>query len=242
MNVCVIGNSHVGALKKAWDELACDYPNVNLFFFARGSNSLEYLNVKNGFLVPGNDKVKQAFIYTSGGRESVDPKEYDVFLVYGLGLGGFFVGNDSFYSRSLLQQACIDHLKKTLSLNVFKKLRSITDKKIYVGHSPLPAAHKVDESDCNNLDYFNGIEVLNSHFYEGLNSMILPQPEKTLCSGRFTCRSYSSGSFTLDVGNKGGGELHPEVDVKHMNKMFGRLWLVDFLSELLPDQEFYGGE
>jgi hypothetical protein len=33
MNLIILGNSHVGAWREAWPELAPDYPNVNITFF-----------------------------------------------------------------------------------------------------------------------------------------------------------------------------------------------------------------
>ena len=56
----------------------------------------------------------------------------------------------------------------------------------------------------------------------------MPQPQQALVHKWFTDRKFSTGPTRLDVGDEIAGQVHPDSDVTHINKEFGRLWPDDF--------------
>ena len=80
-NICVLGNSHVGALKRAWDLMPEWHQEYNLVFFTARSNGLGGLFLIDNKLVPKTDRLKRTITYTSGGKSEIDIVEYDLFLI-----------------------------------------------------------------------------------------------------------------------------------------------------------------
>lgn len=235
MRVCIIGNSHVGALKRAWDSFVSEERDVvNITFFAVGSDGMKGVDVKGNCLVAGNDKLKSAFVFTSGGKAEIDPTEYDVFLLYGMFAKAFFKDDSKHYSKSAIDCALKDLVKDQLSFNVLIKLRSITNKKIYIGHNPFKAASESSKNVVHE-GYLSGLAELNQRVYKDYNSEILPQPLSTIVNRKFTNIIFSRNSKKLATGTSADNELHPEQDNFHMNDEFGKLWLSAFI-QLLLDQ------
>lgn len=230
MNICIIGNSHVGALKRAWDCFPSERKaTLNITFFAVGSKGMKYLEAKEGKLVSKNKNLTDALIYTSGGKSEIIPSEYDIFLLYGLFAKAYFNENSSLYTKAALNCALNDTVTDQLSFEVLLKLRSITEKKIYVGHNPFKASLS-DTSTLVHDGYLTGLELLNEVVYKKYNSEILPQPLVTICNKKFTNPIYTKNSKKLATGKKEDNELHPEHDNFHMNDEFGSIWLSDFIK------------
>lgn len=227
MKICVIGNSHVGALKRAWDEICDEYLEHNLTFFAMGSTGINGLAVQNGKLIATTSKLRSAIEFTSGGLTEVIPESYDAFLVYGLSAIIRLQDINFYYSSAVRKQALLDVTSSSLSFTTIKKLRAVTSLPIYVGHNPLKASRVISTMD-RSQDYSNHIEQLNSLVYSSENAQLIPQPANTLVNGVATKEEYTLGSRTLAVVAVGGSELHDKGDNFHMNDVFGEVWLRNF--------------
>ncbi len=229
MKICIIGNSHVGALKRAWD--ADPDPSLALEFFAARGARLRDLRVKRNRLAPKTWALKRAFKFTSAGQSRIEPDRYDCFLIYALQARPFLEKCENRYSRAVMQDALKDHVQNTISFDVLEKLRGVTDKKIYVGHNPLLAADGKVENRVSE-EYTNGITELNRYVYNPANSEMIPQPYETIVNGHFTDQVYTKRSKRLSVGNRLDDRTHPEDDRTHMNEAFGRLWLNAFFERI----------
>jgi hypothetical protein len=231
MRICVVGNSHVAALKRAWNTIRQEHSGIELTFFAMGSTYMAGLVVDNKRLVANNDKLKAALAFTSGGLSAIDPEYYDLFLVYGMNAKPSFIQNDIFYSSAVRRQALRDLVEETLSFKTILKLRQVTDKKLYIGHNPLRALEKISEKD-RTADYEAGISALNNEIFSELNCELVPQPLTTLIRGAATDVKFTIGSRKLAAGTVGDNQLHQDEDNFHMNDEFGKIWLKDFFRKL----------
>ncbi len=229
MKLCIVGNSHVGALKRAWESMPERHKLFSIAFFADRGEGLKELDVSDDRLVPKTDRLKSSLEFTSGGRSAIAPKEYDYILIYGAGAKPLFVDSSRGYSSAVLKQAASDHVVGSLSFELIKKIKGISDKKILVGHNPLPARKREVEA-MEPKEYFYGIELLNKFVYSKFDSHLLPQPSRTIVNGRYTAPSFSKGSKRLSVGDHRDNESHPDRDSSHMNDDFGIIWLSDFLD------------
>ncbi len=63
-SICLIGNSHLGALKLGWPSIAAEFPEMNLDFYASAGDSLD-LAVMAGRIEPTTDAIRQRLAYTS---------------------------------------------------------------------------------------------------------------------------------------------------------------------------------
>ena len=232
MKICIIGNSHVGALKRAWD--AESYPSIEIVFFAARGARLRDLTVKRKVLVPATRSLKNALKFTSGGISRIDPKQYDYFLIYGAQAVHLLLCKDSSYSQAVLRDTAKDHVQNTVSFELIKKLRKITDKKIFIGHHPLYAAESLQHRDIS-AEYLDGIDQLNRVAYSELNCEMIAQPPETIVNGYFTDPIYTKGSKRLTVNPAREGKLHPENDKTHMNEKFGKMWLESLFARIVKD-------
>ena len=229
MKICVMGNSHVGSLKRGWDEIKADYGGHHVTFFAHRSDGLEGLIVQDGKLIPTNEKLATALEFTSGGRKDIDPEEYDVFVIYGAGLNIGFKKDDVFYSRAVVECSLNDLVSNTLSFTLLKRLRRLTGKPAFLGHLPLVPAGTIS-AETTPSDYLARVDLINEVVFRSLNAELVRQPLSTIVNGSNTHPDFSKGSKALAIGDSGDDVFHPESDSDHMNDQFGQIWLRDFLE------------
>ena len=230
MKICVLGNSHVGSLKRGWDTIKGDYPQHEITFFAQRSDGLEGLIAHDGKLIADNEKLAKALEFTSGGKKAIDPQEHDIFLIYGAGLTINLVAHDQFYSKAVIESSLNDLVSNTLSFSLLKRLRASTDKRIFIGHLPLLPAIEV-VSAAFPVEYIARADLINEVTYHPLNAVLVRQPSSTIVNGKNTDPLFSKGSKALAVGDSGDNVLHAESDSDHMNDKFGEIWLEEFLQE-----------
>lgn len=228
MKICVIGDSHVGALKRASDEF-CPAEFALTFFADRGTR-IRGLELRDNVLVPDSKKLKESIVFTSGGQSCINLEYYDAFVLYGLQARRMLV-DKKIYSKAVVKDTAMDHVSGTLSHDLFLKIREVSSAKIYIGHSPLRTSEGSEEAWVSS-DYVDGIDALNDFIYSDLSAAFLPQPHHTIVDGVYTAKKFSQGSKRLSIGSENDGQLHPGTDSGHMNESYGKLWLTDFFSLL----------
>ena len=234
MKIGVLGNSHIGSLKKAWDLLQSEYPDKEIVFFGHRGEGLKALRLEGTRMVPGTPSLRKAIKFTSGGSEFVDTEDFDAILIYALGAREFFLDESKFFSRKVLRQAAVDVTKHSLNSRILRDISGIYRKPIYVGHTPLPARAKgAEDSGCES--YLKGVQFIDELIYRPMGARFLPQPIETIVNGNSTDLSYSTGSTRLAVGDKLDNERHPEKEIVHMNEAFGSMWLKNFFAILNAD-------
>jgi hypothetical protein len=239
MRICILGNSHTGALKLAWSKLTASVPQVELIFFAAPGIGFAHADLEGGHLVPRSKRLKELFAYTSGGLESVDIAAYDAFLVYGLGFSIPRAKIDNHrYSSAVVSATYSDLLAKSLNWRLGNFVRSVTHAPIYVGHNPVPSLGEVpaalpaaDKEMSWSYDESAGIF---SRILAERDMLFIAQPHVTFGEDGMTKREYSFGSLKLDVGGRDGSDVHDADDIGHMNEEFGRIWLESFFKAIAP--------
>ena len=87
MNILIIGDSHVGSIKRAWDEVSCSIDDVKLHFAAGRHNSFSHVDIKDGILSSANKKTSKDLEYTFGSPlVDVNKLNLKAVLLYGMGL------------------------------------------------------------------------------------------------------------------------------------------------------------
>ncbi|WP_198007895.1 glycosyltransferase family 32 protein [Methylovulum miyakonense] len=248
MKVCVMGNSHLAALKLAWDELVVDNNRNELVFFGARANAMVHMEIRNGCLFPTDELTKQDIIFTSGGLESIDFNGFDAVLLYGLAcdvrifslaLATHKLENIEDPSRQVMTQACFTRVcQDVVSHNLLYKLaamvRSVVDLPIFISPSPFPSRECVNDPSkwdflagnyCQSIQkgYYDGIK----NAFQALQGIMIFQPEDTITDFLFTKPHFSSGSIRL---TEGLSTAHPADDYVHMNKSYGIEFLKDALN------------
>lgn len=232
MRICIMGDSHVGSLKRGWDEIYKDYRDKEIVFFAHRADGLNDLIVWDGKLIPDNEELAKALKFTSDGKAEIDPIEYDVFIIYATGATVNFTYHSLFYSKAVIKRSLNDFVENTLSFKLLKKLRAVTNKTIFIGHTPLtPAIQTLP--DTKPADYLSKVKLINEVVYNPLHSELVLQPLNTIVNGNNTHADFSKGSKRLAIGDGFDNEFHPEDDNDHMNDKFGEIWLKEFMLNYL---------
>lgn len=231
MKICVIGNSHVAAIKLAHEALGPNPPHKMTFFAGLGRRIASF-NASNGLLIPPADdhKIKFAISVTSGGLTEIDPALYDQILI--IGMSGGLHKMVSTVSRPLSEgaKACAtkDYWQAAQLPSLLQNLRKITQKPICIGAPPLLA----EARQCNTSTdaYSSFISLSNSLFFKDFNAQLIGQPVETIVNGNATEINFSRMSERLIEGKGDFAIHHPEGENSHMNQSYGTLWLKQYLK------------
>lgn len=234
MKLCVLGNSHVAALKLGWDKIRESYPQVSIRFFAAPGSRLQHLNVDGSRLIPANKMLREILSVTSDGEPMIETSDYDAFLGYGL---SFDVGPiDQHLSEAVFDTYCRERATRNNNFRLARKLMSMTKQQIFMGHIPLQA----DNGPIWPSPYVSYEKLFQriSAVLSESNITLLSQPEKTITSSIRTKNEYTKGSVRLKVsqGSFSAAE-HADDDVRHMNGLFGAIYLADALDKILASVE-----
>ncbi|ADE85332.1 hypothetical protein [Rhodobacter capsulatus] len=88
LRLCVIGNSHIAALKLGWDRLIADnvpgWEAVEPVFFGAPSDGMRHVALQGTALVPTRPKIASHFRQLSGGYDRIELSRFDAFVLVGL--------------------------------------------------------------------------------------------------------------------------------------------------------------
>jgi len=233
MKIAVIGNSHIGALKRGWDGgVSKEYLGVSLTFFGARNSAISALSVNAGRLIPETSELAQSFAVTSGGQREVNAAEYDVFLAYGMcrELRGQVENHAGSFSSAALTQASLDYWASYNLLKTLDKIKQATERPLFAGHAPLAAAQKAE--DLTQDDYHTFLAAAQRLVFDLIPAKLIGQPGATLLDGGATRAEFSKGSERLAVGKPDDNSPHIATEVNHMNAAYGALWLRAFLSRV----------
>jgi len=227
MHICVIGNSHIAALKLGWDEISKNFPHIDLRFFGAPSNALKDLTVSGSRLLPGNEKLAKMLQVTSGGDPVVEVGDYDAFLFYGLGFT--ITPIDSRLSQAVTRAYCHELANRSLNARLTRLIQSIVSVPVYTGHVPLQA----NIGPIHPASYMS-YGVMCEHIRESLIARgvtFIQQPPSTVDLEIRTKALYTKNSARLNVISQDAVPLlHPDEDTKHMNADFGAAYLEEALE------------
>jgi hypothetical protein len=230
MRLAILGNSHLGSLKRAWDKISSEFPSLEIVFFGARGNTLENMRSQGRKLVPTTPEAVAALKFTSGGRSEIDLDGYDAVLIYGCSAQPFFTPKRN-YSKQAIFRTMSD-LSSGFHFRLLQMARSAAaDLPIYLGHDPLLAAEPSPQGQGNDA-YLDGMALLNQTILEPVGARMIGQPLDTIVNGNRTHIKYARGSKRLAIGDHVDDELHPERDIFHMNDEFGELWLRAFFAQL----------
>ncbi|HEX3431634.1 MAG TPA: hypothetical protein VHT03_12180 [Rhizomicrobium sp.] len=242
IKLCLLGNSHAGALKLGWDIVKSNFPNCDVTVFAAPGKRIDDLQVRGRRLVADSVRLRRFLKRISGVGGSFSVRRYDRFLVCG---SGFHAGVPAgFLAKARIDTEPKDE-RQPLSLPLFmrmveadlraasailtvEKLRRITRKPI--GLIPLPLRIEQSEWAAEKAILGSGTPQKLADCFaaaartiaDSLNCEMFTQPPFTKAGPLRSKSEYAKGSTRL-VGNR----LHGSDNVVHMNAAYGAaLWHV----------------
>jgi hypothetical protein len=253
-NVLCIGNSHVGALRKAYDSDPDLWPDISFSFFgARGNVFADLRLGDDGVFSLGNNPNPNDLkhVMAVNGDTSISTRGFDAVVMTGLNykwdrLAHMIAMYDIDGIRSAgaqmrLSQAAWaeimeqfisvslpneNHWIYTLGMPAYATLRPLPNPKILLSSSMERYQDRLDNTD-------GATEIFDSLFSElerrlaAKGVTMIHNPAGTSSNGLFTDLHYCKDPKNVD------GELSTEEgDTSHMNETYGKLHL-DVLSETL---------
>jgi hypothetical protein len=238
--VCVIGNSHIAALKLGWDIIKDEYPQIDLTFFGSPRKNLGDLRVENGALVPGSEKTLKQLQRTSGGESEIVAGKFDNFLIVALNFGVRRLedlyrhyrseehknakGANHYVSNACFLLAAKGHLRNTLAFEIAGKLKQLTDNPIMFVPQPFPSANISGDPLWEDMIQYGDDAPIARTFIEIASELtandepVIQQPEETKSGEMFTKSELSKGSKRL---TRNFNVEHPDDDYWHMNQDYG---------------------
>ena len=83
VRICVIGNSHMAALRDGWPLVEADHPGLRLSFFGQGKYALRHIEAVGTRLIQP-DPVARQWMYRATGVDAIETEGYDGYLLVGL--------------------------------------------------------------------------------------------------------------------------------------------------------------
>ena len=214
----------------AWDMgLHKECPEIQPTFFGARGGMLFFLRPSRRKLVSINDDLNKSLRFMSGGQDAIDPELFDAFLIYGCDSNVqdmLALGKDGF-SIAVKQTAFEEFWQDRAALKLALKLRSITDKPIFVGLQPLPADNANPDLPAD--AYADFCTKSAKLVFQPLALTLVSQPRQTMANGGCTDASYAKGSDLLQADVKMVDLKHEAADTIHMNADFGVVWLREFI-------------
>lgn len=258
LRLCVIGDSHVVAIKQGFDQINGEDHGIFVQFFAAPGNKMrvQSLYMAENILHSRDEEMRKSFRRTSGGFDSIEMDTYDAFLIVGLGFGWSPLhrlsslyrtvdqnGRSGF--RHLISSDCLGEaiegaVTQSGAVRLIHLLRTATDRAIYLCPQPLPW-EEVREPGAASLwnDMVDLGPVLSARFDQASEALarlhkavVVRQPAETVADGYFTKSSYKLGSTRLVA----EGENHGPRDYVHMNAEYGRLLALRIVGMLTGER------
>jgi hypothetical protein len=247
--ICVIGNSHVGCLKLAWNQACEQHPSTKLTFFAAPGQSAKDLIVTPTKITPGTHSLRKHFAMTSKSSGEIELDEFEVFLIVGLlptvplaaNLALSYapdtlsdVRSDYRVSEGLFIETLVHSYRATVSFQIARLIRTPQHRRrVYICADPLPSEQiaKAFENWSTLGTSRNGAALKQLSDQAALLAAgdefnLVRQPQSTSVNGLFTKDFYCTGSVRLDE------KAHRENDYFHMNTEFGLEILNTVLGKL----------
>jgi hypothetical protein len=253
-SLCVIGNSHAGAVWQAWKSgaIAARQDFSMTVFAAQGSTAeLEY---RDRSLIPTTPDVSQMFSFTSGGKDRIEIDEYDAFLLVSLGFGidlaRLFTRCNVFEHLAhgtadmVVSHACLveiirGHNANSMALTVARQIRADSAAPILIYPTPFRPETMLSEENDPCLSDRALLEDIMPRSIAAVSELasqndceVFWQHPETVALPGLTKARYAKGAVNL--------RSSIERDSKHVNLDFAVYSLreiVQRLGQAAPDQD-----
>jgi hypothetical protein len=255
MNICIIGNSHVAALKLGWDQMRRDHPDASITFLAAPATEMEALFLDGKLLKAGTPSLER-YLLLSSGSEAIEPGAFDAVVLHGMAFSNRFAR--MVYNRyRLVEQAqtqksflisresFIDAICGLLHGSMCWRIREIV---IAAGGGapiilcqPHPG-ERIVETDARWKIPTQDLESLAALFQDALNKIrkegaaVLDQPSQTVTNHIFSKSTYAAAveSFSAAFGGEENAVRaeRKKIETSHVNGEFGTVFLRHLLSHI----------
>ena len=251
MRICIIGNSHLAAVKHGWDltETGSALPT----FLGAPGGRLNALTVTDGVL-KGPEGLSRIMLNTTGVSEAA-LDNFDAVVIVGLRFtvnhcarlfathrtwrpGPADPSGTFLTSREALVEATRGQLQRTIAIRIARRIRAARSIPILIAPQAGPS-ERILEDDADETEVWRQIhaaeredEIREIHDEAcqafATNFEIVEQPPETIVNEIFSKREYDSPKYKTN----GDPLRRQRVDPFHMNVEYGRLVVPELLSRV----------
>ena len=246
---CILGNSHLAALRFASARPGAIPAGFALDFIGSGQSGLAHTRVQGNPLLPTSPETAADF-QRFGGVSEIDLGRYDFFVLVGLGLNVFAL--DALYrgfrcigmhhwqrpdptrpliSRALMAQVMLAQMRQSLNVTLAERIRSGSSAPIFLQCQPRPGLVMLNikgKFPAFRRMRRQGDDALMAAIFEAaarnLPETYVPQPPETIADTLFTADAFCQGSVRLTA-DVTAPVAHPTADFLHSNADYGRIAL-----------------
>lgn len=249
--ICIIGNSHVAALKLAWSNRPPKLQDgVALTFFSAQNKMMVRIRPQGSKLVSGSEELAEKLRYTSGGQDTIRLKDYDAFVLAGSGFGidvprlsqdygTIWPGQgENLMSRTCFGAAMEIHMDGTMALQLARMIRDVTDAPIVLVGAPFVSERELLDPPYSEQPWFKDMAFLEpfvatcraagERVAKRAGLEIVWQAEETYRLLGFTCADFNRNPVRFQMNRPNT----PEFDSKHGNEDYGEIMLLRILAKL----------
>ena len=244
--LCMIGNSHVAAMRNAWNTVAADYPGLDVDIFAQHAKHFANatLTGKGALAVEG----PRLWRFRAGSDDNrcseINLANYDAVILVALAFGansvfrhyrkyhwyGMKGRRQQGLTRENFRKAAQSDAEATAALHLAALIQPAANVPLFLVPAPLPSERGYDDEDMPGMIAWraaaeNGdAEALMAMYDEilagiGQNGVVIvAQPEDSKANFRATLQRYADNAARTH--NDG---IRPENDYFHMNDEYGAL-------------------
>jgi hypothetical protein len=252
LSICLIGNSHVAALKLAFSNHPPKVQDgLTLTFFSAQNRLMNFIRRRNRTLYSSDDDLTEKLQYTSGGKETIDLKTYDAFVLVGSGFGidvlrlgeecGTIVPGEGEHllSRACLSAAVEAYMDQTMALRLAAMIRAVRKlPPILLVGAPFVSERLLQDEPYRDQPWLKDPAFLEpfvascraagERVAKRAGCEIVWQAEGTYTLPGFTSETFNRNPVRFQMNNSGA----PEFDARHGNEDYGALMLSALLSKL----------
>ena len=230
----IFGDSHYACLRQAEAEGLADLSGVELEYWGHVGSGFRFLQVRDGAVHPGDDKVARSFARFNAKRRLVLPAaDFDAILVMGarVYVWRLFIGvlraleSGPFLSQGLMRRMLVDGFRCQLGYQVTAGLAATGTARIFLA----PIAYYTENPEVLGELVTPGMQRLIPErlpeFWRILQEAaaedgidLVPQPEETVTQGIFTGAGYAVADHLA------------KADYEHRNAKYGAV----ILSRVMP--------
>lgn len=246
-HICLIGDSHLGAVKLGWDAVESEFHGADLTFFVAPARMMD-LVLSGGSIAPATEELRQRFKRTSRGKLAIEG-DYDGYIVYGLGLIASRVmllyencraeshapaAGRQPISDECFQLAYYGLLRETRAARAVALLRKITDSPIGLVAAPMRSLSHPEadvamiEKNGDDAGVASAFSTVARGLSTDLEVSLYLQPADTLVGPLRTNPMYSRAALIRADGNI------DRSDYSHMNPAYGTVVVRQLIAEFLP--------
>ncbi|HWA91340.1 MAG TPA: hypothetical protein VG889_14990 [Rhizomicrobium sp.] len=252
--VCMIGNSHVAALKMAWDNRDLGAAGgVGVTFFSAQTNLLEHLTLEKGVLVPGSDAAREKLSFTSGTDGRIAIASFDALVMvgscFGVNLLRFYRECPTWERRrfvpdaGIVSAACLDafvaqDMEESIAVRLIETIRKVKAMPVLLVGAPYVSARALDEPEWKDEACLRDEDFLARTAARCRASAdrvaarhgceTVWQDDSTVGPPGFTKLEFGRNPARFNM--RGFGL--PEFDMRHGNEDYGALMMREILTRL----------